>query len=63
MMYRRMQAAERLLQDKGHSLLFEAFGENLKRHKGVYLLVAGSGLWRERYEELASYAKTLGPQS
>jgi glycosyltransferase involved in cell wall biosynthesis len=54
-------AAGRLVRDKGHPLLFEAFGEILKRHKNVYLLVAGSGPWGERYEELAPNAKTLGP--
>ncbi|KAG0578202.1 hypothetical protein M758_4G005000 [Ceratodon purpureus] len=54
-------AAGRLVRDKGHPLLFEAFSEIIKRHKDVYLLVAGSGPWGERYEELAPYARTLGP--
>ncbi|XP_024367090.1 uncharacterized protein [Physcomitrium patens] len=54
-------AAGRLVRDKGHPLLFEAFSEIRKKHKDVYLLVAGSGPWGDRYEELAPNAKTLGP--
>lgn len=49
------------MRDKGHPLLFEAFSEIRKKHKDVYLLVAGSGPWGDRYEELAPNAKTLGP--
>lgn len=54
-------AAGRLVRDKGHPILFEAFSELVKKHKGVYLLVAGSGPWGDRYEELAPNAKMLGP--
>jgi glycosyltransferase involved in cell wall biosynthesis len=54
-------AAGRLVRDKGHPILFEAISEIVKRHKGVYLLVAGSGPWGHRYDELAPYVKTLGP--
>lgn len=54
-------AAGRLVRDKGHPLLFEAFSEILKKHQDVYLLVAGSGPWGDRYAELAPNAKTLGP--
>ncbi|KAJ7554831.1 hypothetical protein O6H91_05G011100 [Diphasiastrum complanatum] len=53
-------AAGRLVKDKGHPLLFEAFSAIIKDHKDVYLLVAGQGPWGERYKELAPYAKTLG---
>lgn len=54
-------AAGRLVRDKGHPLLFEAFSEIVKKHKDVYLLVAGSGPWGDRYDELAPNAKKLGP--
>ncbi|KAJ7554835.1 hypothetical protein O6H91_05G011200 [Diphasiastrum complanatum] len=53
-------AAGRLVKDKGHPLLFEAFSEIIKDRKDVYLLVAGQGPWGERYKELAPYAKNLG---
>ncbi|BBN19909.1 hypothetical protein MPTK1_8g14780 [Marchantia polymorpha subsp. ruderalis] len=56
-------AAGRLVRDKGHPLLFEAFSEILKEHKDVYLLIAGAGPWGERYKELAPNAKTLGPMT
>lgn len=54
-------AAGRLVRDKGHPILFEAFSEILKTHKDVYLLVAGSGPWGSRYEELGPNVKTIGP--
>ncbi|KAL2634880.1 hypothetical protein R1flu_006359 [Riccia fluitans] len=56
-------AAGRLVRDKGHPLLFEAFSEIVKEHKDVYLLVAGAGPWGDRYKELAPNAKTLGPMT
>ncbi|KAH8965158.1 hypothetical protein BDL97_04G104000 [Sphagnum fallax] len=56
-------AAGRLVRDKGHPLLFEAFSKILKKHKDVYLLIAGSGPWGDRYEELAPNAKTVGPMT
>ncbi|KAL3699047.1 hypothetical protein R1sor_017069 [Riccia sorocarpa] len=56
-------AAGRLVRDKGHPLLFEAFSEIIKEHKDVYLLVAGAGPWGDRYKELAPNAKTLGPMT
>ncbi|XP_002963408.2 uncharacterized protein LOC9643618 [Selaginella moellendorffii] len=54
-------AAGRLVRDKGHPLLFEAFSRIAARHPGVFLLVAGHGPWGDRYRELAPNAKTLGP--
>ncbi|CAM6126447.1 unnamed protein product [Calypogeia fissa] len=56
-------AAGRLVRDKGHPLLFEAFSEIVKEHKDVYLLIAGEGPWGDRYRELAPNAKTLGPMT
>lgn len=53
-------AAGRLVQDKGHPLLFEAFSEILKKNKDVYLLVAGIGPWGDRYKELAPNAVMVG---
>ncbi|CAN6444243.1 unnamed protein product [Victoria cruziana] len=56
-----MGVAGRLVRDKGHPLLFEAFSTIRKRHSDVYLLVAGSGPWEERYRELEPNVKVLGP--
>ncbi|KAF3788388.1 D-inositol 3-phosphate glycosyltransferase [Nymphaea thermarum] len=56
-----MGVAGRLVRDKGHQLLFEAFSAIRKRHPDVYLLVAGSGPWEERYRELEPNVKVLGP--
>lgn len=55
-----MGAAGRLVRDKGHPLLYEAFSLIRKRHPGVCLVVAGSGPWRRRYAELGSNVKVLG---
>eukprot|EP01018_Ginkgo_biloba_P015772 Gb_38189 [translate_table: standard] len=55
-----MGVAGRLVKDKGHALLFEAFSEMRKQYKHVYLLVAGTGPWEERYRELAPNAVVLG---
>ncbi|GMI63617.1 hypothetical protein like AT1G73160 [Hibiscus trionum] len=55
-----MEVAGRLVRDKGHPLLYEAFSKISKTHTGVYLLVAGSGPWGKRYAELGSNVKVLG---
>ncbi|XP_059274638.1 phosphatidylinositol N-acetylglucosaminyltransferase gpi3 subunit [Lycium ferocissimum] len=52
--------AGRLVRDKGHPLLYEAFSFIAKRHPGVFLLVAGSGPWGKRYAELGQNVKVLG---
>lgn len=56
-----MGIAGRLVLDKGHPLLREAFTEISKRHPDVFLLVAGSGPWGKRYAELGPTVKILGP--
>ncbi|KAM7252148.1 hypothetical protein ACFE04_024031 [Oxalis oulophora] len=55
-----MGVAGRLVRDKGHPLLYEAFCTIVKRHPGVFLLVAGSGPWGRRYAELGQNVKVLG---
>ncbi|OMO74841.1 Glycosyl transferase, family 1 [Corchorus capsularis] len=55
-----MGVAGRLVRDKGHPLLHEAFSTITKTHAGIYLLVAGSGPWGKRYEELGPNVKVLG---
>lgn len=55
-----MGVAGRLVRDKGHPLLCEAFSSITKRHRGVYLLVAGTGPWGRRYQELGQNVKILG---
>ncbi|KAI3872778.1 hypothetical protein MKX03_018981 [Papaver bracteatum] len=55
-----MGVAGRLVRDKGHPLLFDAFSKIAKRHPGVFLLVAGTGTWQKRYMELGSSVKVLG---
>ncbi|KAL1059651.1 hypothetical protein V6Z11_1Z019700 [Gossypium hirsutum] len=55
-----MGVAGRLVRDKGHPLLHEAFSKITKTNTGVYLLVAGSGPWGKRYAELGSNVKVLG---
>ncbi|MBA0776460.1 hypothetical protein Gotri_011454 [Gossypium trilobum] len=55
-----MGVAGRLVRDKGHPLLHEAFSKITKTYTGVYLLVAGSGPWGKRYAELGSNVKVLG---
>ncbi|KAK6934832.1 Glycosyl transferase, family 1 [Dillenia turbinata] len=44
--------AGRLVRDKGHHLLFEAFPRLIKNHPDVYLVVAGSGPAGQRYRDL-----------
>ncbi|KAK1405093.1 phosphatidylinositol N-acetylglucosaminyltransferase subunit A [Heracleum sosnowskyi] len=55
-----MGVAGRLVRDKGHPLLYEAFLTITKHHPGVFLLVAGSGPWGKRYAELGPSVKVLG---
>ncbi|XP_059663987.1 uncharacterized protein LOC132309719 [Cornus florida] len=55
-----MGVAGRLVRDKGHPLLYEAFSLIAKHHPGVFLLVAGSGPWGRRYAELGANVKVLG---
>lgn len=55
-----MGVAGRLVKDKGHPLLFEAFAQISKKYEGVYLVVAGSGPWEQRYRELEPRVKVLG---
>lgn len=50
----------RLVKDKGHPLLHEAFGRLSLRHPGAYLLVAGTGPWAQRYAELGRNAVVVG---
>ncbi|CAN6588033.1 unnamed protein product [Malus baccata var. baccata] len=55
-----MGVAGRLVRDKGHPLLYEAFSSIVRRHPSVFLLVAGAGPWRRRYAELGPNVKILG---
>ncbi|XP_047341689.1 uncharacterized protein LOC124945324 [Impatiens glandulifera] len=52
--------AGRLVKDKGHPLLFEAFSNLRTKHPNIYLIVAGSGPWEERYKELGDQVIILG---
>ncbi|GMQ03733.1 hypothetical protein CsSME_00049416 [Camellia sinensis var. sinensis] len=52
--------AGRLVKDKGHPLLHEAFSKLKNRHPDVYLVVAGTGPWGQRYEDLGSQVIVLG---
>lgn len=52
--------AGRLVRDKGHPLLFQAFSELIAKHHGVYLIVAGSGPWEQRYRDLGHRVIVLG---
>uniref|UniRef100_A0A6N2K110 Glycosyltransferase subfamily 4-like N-terminal domain-containing protein n=1 Tax=Salix viminalis TaxID=40686 RepID=A0A6N2K110_SALVM len=52
--------AGRLVKDKGHPLLYEAFSELMTKYPDVYLIVAGSGPWQQRYKELGSRVLVLG---
>ncbi|KAJ6703814.1 GLYCOSYLTRANSFERASE [Salix viminalis] len=55
--------AGRLVKDKGHPLLYEAFSELMTKYPDVYLIVAGSGPWQQRYKELGSRVLVLGSMS
>lgn len=50
--------AGRLVKDKGHPLLYESFSK--LGNPSVYLVVAGSGPWLNRYKELGPQVITLG---
>ncbi|KAK0589653.1 hypothetical protein LWI29_016791 [Acer saccharum] len=52
--------AGRLVKDKGHPLLYEAFSKLITNHPDVYLIVAGSGPWEQRYKELGPQVLVLG---
>ncbi|XP_059638939.1 uncharacterized protein LOC132281233 [Cornus florida] len=52
--------AGRLVKDKGHPLLYEAFSKLMTKHPNVYLIVAGSGPWQNRYKELGPQVVVLG---
>jgi glycosyltransferase involved in cell wall biosynthesis len=52
--------AGRLVKDKGHPILYEAFSEFMTEHPDVYLIVAGSGPWEQRYKELGPRVLVLG---
>ncbi|CAL1373789.1 unnamed protein product [Linum trigynum] len=52
--------AGRLVKDKGHPILYEAFSEFMASHRDVYLIVAGSGPWEQRYRELGPRVLVLG---
>ncbi|KAH7685833.1 Phosphatidylinositol N-acetylglucosaminyltransferase protein [Dioscorea alata] len=52
--------AGRLVKDKGYPLLYEAFSKFMSRHPDVYLVVAGSGPWAKRFEDLGLNVKVLG---
>uniref|UniRef100_A0A1D1YSR0 Putative glycosyltransferase MJ1607 n=1 Tax=Anthurium amnicola TaxID=1678845 RepID=A0A1D1YSR0_9ARAE len=55
-----MGVAGRLVRDKGHPLLHEAFSRLMGAHPGVYLVVAGSGPWAQRYADLRPRVVPLG---
>ncbi|KAI3983806.1 hypothetical protein MKX01_011514 [Papaver californicum] len=52
--------AGRLVKDKGHPLLHEAFYRLLTKHRDIYLIVAGSGPWEGRYRDLGPQVIVLG---
>ncbi|CAO2819766.1 unnamed protein product [Amaranthus hypochondriacus] len=52
--------AGRLVKDKGHPLVYRAFSRFIKDHPNVYLIVAGSGPWENRYRELGPQVLVLG---
>ncbi|KAL2348782.1 hypothetical protein Fmac_002782 [Flemingia macrophylla] len=55
--------AGRLVKDKGHPLLHEAYSRLITNHPNVYLIVAGSGPWENRYRDLGSQVLVLGSMS
>ena len=54
--------AGRLVRDKGHPLLHRAFTDFVE-YPGVFLVVAGTGPWANRYREFGNRALVLGPLS
>lgn len=55
--------AGRLVKDKGHPLLHEAFSRFVEKNPDVYLIVAGSGPWENRYRDLGPRVLVLGSMS
>ncbi|ESW30100.1 hypothetical protein PHAVU_002G124600 [Phaseolus vulgaris] len=55
--------AGRLVKDKGHPLLHEAYSRLITKHPNVYLIVAGSGPWENRYRDLGNQVLVLGSMS
>jgi len=55
--------AGRLVKDKGHPLLHEAYSRLITKHPNVYLIVAGSGPWGNRYKDLGNQVLVLGSMS
>ncbi|KAK8603931.1 hypothetical protein V6N13_096396 [Hibiscus sabdariffa] len=55
--------AGRLVKDKGHPLLYEAFSKLITKHPHVYMIVTGNGLWENRYKELGHQVQVLGSMS
>ncbi|KAJ9134926.1 hypothetical protein P3X46_032164 [Hevea brasiliensis] len=55
--------AGRLVKDKGHPLLYEAFSKLKTKYPNVYLIVAGSGPWQQRYKDLGAQVLVLGSMS
>ncbi|PON45718.1 Glycosyl transferase [Parasponia andersonii] len=55
--------AGRLVKDKGHPLLYEAFSTLMTKHPDVYLVVAGSGPWQSRYKDMGPNVLVLGSMS
>ncbi|CAA2993779.1 glycosyl transferase family 1 family [Olea europaea subsp. europaea] len=53
-------AAGRLVKDKGHPLLYEAFSKLKDNYPNIYLIVAGSGPWLQRYKDLRPQVIVLG---
>lgn len=52
--------AGRLVKDKGHPLLYEAFSAIKDKYPNVYLMVAGTGPWQQRYKEMGPQVIALG---
>ncbi|KAL9177260.1 hypothetical protein ABFS82_01G047600 [Erythranthe guttata] len=52
--------AGRLVRDKGHPLLYEAFAKLKTNNPNIYLIVAGSGPWQSRYKKLGPQVIVLG---
>ncbi|RWR89246.1 putative glycosyltransferase [Cinnamomum micranthum f. kanehirae] len=55
-----MGVSGRLVKDKGHPLLHEAFSKLMVKYPHVYLIVAGAGPWKQRYKDLGSRVIALG---
>lgn len=55
--------AGRLVKDKGHPLLHEAFSKLMVKYPDVYLIVAGSGPWEQRYKDFGHQVLVMGSMS